>query len=143
MKRSTHRAVDRFGVSIERSLLDRFDRQIARKGYTNRSEALRDLIRDHLVEQEWTAGKEVVGALTLLYDHDVRELAETLGHFQHRAHALIRSTLHVHLDERHCLEVLVITGEAGAIREIADRLIGTRGVKHGKLTMTSTGKALT
>ncbi|MBI3810747.1 MAG: nickel-responsive transcriptional regulator NikR [Nitrospirae bacterium] len=132
----------RFGVSIDHHLLEGFDRLIKDKKYVNRSEAIRDLIRDQLVEEEWTFGKRVVGTITIVYDHDVRELGETLAHLQHRYHKAVQSTLHVHLDERNCMEVLVVMGKGAAVKAIADRLIGTRGVKHGKLTMTTTGKRL-
>ena len=132
----------RFGISLDHHLLEPFDRVIAKKGYTNRSEAIRDLIRQHLVEQEWEACKEVLGTLTLVYDHDVRELGEVLAHLQHRYNKMIKSTLHVHLDHHHCLEVLVVHGRSEQVQQLADRLIGTKGVKHGRLAMTTTGKAL-
>jgi CopG family nickel-responsive transcriptional regulator len=134
--------ITRFGISINQKLIDSFDKLSARKGYLNRSEAIRDLIRDHLVEREWSENKRVVGTITLVYDHDVRELGEALAHLQHRHHRLIRSTVHIHLDEHHCLEVLVVIGKSGMVKKVADRLIGTKGVKHGKLVMTTTGKAL-
>jgi CopG family nickel-responsive transcriptional regulator len=132
----------RFGVSLDHHLLEGFDRLIKDKKYVNRSEAIRDLIRDQLVEEEWKFGEKVVGTITIVYDHDVRELGETLAHLQHRYHKAVQSTLHVHLDERNCMEVLVVMGRGTAVRAIADRLIGTKGVKHGKLTMTTTGKTL-
>ena len=132
----------RFGVSLDHHLLQGFDRLIQDKKYVNRSEAIRDLIRDQLVEEEWKLGDKVVGTITIVYDHDVRELGETLAHLQHRYHKAVQSTLHVHLDERNCMEVLVVMGKGAAVKAIADRLIGTKGVKHGKLTMTTTGKAL-
>jgi len=134
--------IARFGVSIPHPLLERFDKVSAEKGYLNRSEALRDLIRDNLVEKEWAENKSIVGTITLVYDHDVRELGEVLAHLQHRYHHLIRSTVHVHLDHHHCLEVLVVMGKSGQVKKVADRLIGTKGVKHGKLVMTTTGKEL-
>jgi CopG family nickel-responsive transcriptional regulator len=135
--------LERFGVSIPSGLLARFDAQITRKGYSNRSEVLRDLIRDRLVEEEWKAGKgEVVGTVTLVYDHHVRELTRRLTELQHHHHGEILSTLHIHLDEHHCLEVLAVRGKAGVVRGIADRLIGTKGVKHGKLVTTTTGQSL-
>lgn len=133
----------RFGVSLDHHLLAGFDRLIKDKKYVNRSEAIRDLIRDQLVEEEWKFGDNVVGTITIVYDHDVRELGETLAHLQHQYHKAVKSTLHVHLDERHCMEVLVVVGKGSAVKVIADRIIGTKGVKHGKLTMTTTGKALT
>jgi CopG family nickel-responsive transcriptional regulator len=133
----------RFGVSLSSKLLKDFDGLISRKGYTNRSEALRDLIRDSLVQAEWEAGnKETVGAITLVYNHHTRELTHVLTDLQHQYHQNIISTTHVHLDEHNCLEVLVVKGRARDIKQIADRLIGTRGVKHGKLAMATTGKEL-
>ncbi len=136
-------AITRFGISLDRELLKNFDQLIARKGYTNRSEAIRDLIRDSLVQDEWEGGgKETVGTITIVYAHDTRELTEVLTDLQHHFYTSIVSTLHVHLDEHNCLEVLVVKGKGKDIKKIADRLIGTRGVKHGKLTATTTGKEL-
>ena len=132
----------RFGVSLDRHLLDDFDRLIAGKNYTTRSEALRDLIRDNLVGQEWDENKDTVGTITLVYDHHVRDLTEKLTDIQHDYQRLILSAMHVHLDHAHCLEVLAVRGKGREIRKIADRLIATKGVKHGKLTMTTTGKGL-
>lgn len=132
----------RFGVSLDHHLLDDFDRLIARKNYATRSEALRDLIRDNLVGQEWDENKETVGTITLLYDHHVRSLTEKLTDIQHDYEKLILSAMHVHLDHDHCLEVLAVRGKGREIRQVADRLIATKGVKHGKLTMTTTGKGL-
>jgi CopG family nickel-responsive transcriptional regulator len=136
-------ATTRFGISLDGELLDRFDRLIAQKGYQNRSEAIRDLIRDTLVMREWDAGTaETVGTITLVYSHDTRELTDTLTELQHKHHRAIVSSMHVHLDEHNCLEALVVKGRAKDIRAIADRLIGTRGVKHGKLALTTTGRNL-
>jgi CopG family nickel-responsive transcriptional regulator len=133
----------RFGVSIENKLMKKFDDLIERKGYAARSEALRDLIRDRLVEEEWESGdQETVGTITLVYDHHTRELDHALTDLQHRSFHQIVSALHVHLDAHNCLEVLVVKGKSRDIRRIADGLIGTKGVKHGKLTMTTTGKEL-
>jgi CopG family nickel-responsive transcriptional regulator len=135
--------VTRFGVSLEEGLLAQFDRVIARKGYTNRSEALRDLIRDSLVRERWEQGtEEAVGTVTLVYSHDVHELADKLTDLQHAHYRTIVSTLHVHLDPHHCLEVLVLRGKANELKAIADRLIGTRGVKHGTFSATTEGSAL-
>jgi len=135
--------IRRFGVSIDSKLLEDFDRLIREKGYNNRSEAIRDLIRDKLVQEEWELGtKETVGSVTLVYSHEVRELTEVLTGLQHEHHRSIISTMHIHLDEHNCLEVLVVRGKANDIKSIADKLIGTRGVKHGKLTLTTTGKDL-
>ncbi len=133
----------RFGVSIETRLLERFDHLIRGKGYGSRSEAIRDLIRDRLVREEWTVGtKETVGTITLVYNHHTRELSDHLTHMQHDHHELIISSMHVHMDAHNCLEVLVVKGKAKQIRALADRLIGTRGVKHGKLTLATAGKEL-
>ena len=132
----------RFGVSISSELLEKFDELIGSKGYANRSEAIRDLIRDYLVEYEWEADAETMGAVTMVYDHHMRELSESLVALQHDYHSLIISSMHVHIDEHNCLEVVVIKGKGSKVKEIADKLISTRGVKHGKLTMTTTGKDL-
>lgn len=133
----------RFGVSIPDSLLGDFDRLIGRKGYQNRSEAIRDLIRDSLVTEEWNKGKrEMVGTIALVYSHHTRELSRMLTKMQHDHFQTILSTLHIHLDEHNCLEVLVIKGKGEELQKISDRLIGIRGVKHGKLSLTSTGKNL-
>jgi CopG family nickel-responsive transcriptional regulator len=133
----------RFGVSITPLLLEKFDQLVKEKGYPSRSEALRDLIRDHLVEQEWEYGEtEVVGTVTLIYDHHSSNLLQLLNDIQHDYHSLIVSTLHVHLDHHNCMEVLVLKGSSFESRQIASRLISMKGVKHGKLTITSTGKDL-
>ncbi len=133
----------RFGVSIDSQLIKKFDALINRKGYATRSEAIRDMIRDTLVEDEWEAGaQETVGTITIVYNHHTRELEHALTDMQHKSFHQIISTLHVHLDAHNCLEVLVVKGKGQEIKKIADRLIGTRGVKHGKLTMTTTGKDL-
>jgi len=132
----------RFGVSLDHDLLDAFDRHIERRKYTNRSEALRDLIRDNLVGREWDENKETVGTITFVYDHHVRDLTSKLTDIQHDHHGRILSGMHVHLDHDHCLEVLVVRGKGSDIRKIADALVSVKGVKHGKLTMTTTGKGL-
>lgn len=135
--------ITRFGVSIDSQLINKFDALIGQKGYTTRSEAIRDMIRDSLVEQEWEAeDRETVGTITLVYNHHTRELDHALTDIQHKSFHQIVSALHIHLDAHNCLEVLVVKGKSSEIRKIADRLIGTRGVKHGKLTTTTTGKEL-
>lgn len=136
-------AIIRFGISIENPLLEGFDSLIKRKGYSNRSEALRDLIRDSLVMEEWeSATAETVGTITIVYSHDTRELTDTLTDLQHRYFDSIVSSMHIHLDAHNCLEVIVVKGKAKDIKAIADRLIGIKGVKHGKLSLTTTGKHL-
>ncbi|WP_027716714.1 nickel-responsive transcriptional regulator NikR [Desulfuromonas sp. TF] len=133
----------RFGISIDDRLLKRFDALIAEKGYGNRSEAIRDLIRGALVEEQWAReDEETVGTVTLVYDHHTRDLSDKLTEQQHSHHDAIVSALHVHLDAHNCLEVVVVRGKAGEVRRLADELIGTKGVKHGKLVMSTTGREL-
>ncbi len=133
----------RFGISIDDKLLESFDQLIEEKGYMNRSEAIRDLIRGALVEQKWEAGDaETVGTVTLVYNHHVRDLSDKLTEQQHAHHDQVISALHVHLDAHNCLEVLVLRGKARDVKKIADELIGVKGVKHGKLVMTTTGEEL-
>jgi CopG family nickel-responsive transcriptional regulator len=135
--------LSRIGVAIDSDLLQKFDDLIARKGYTNRSEAFRDLIRDELVEkQAEKPDAMVVGTVTLVYDHHVRMLGEKLTEIQHEAFHNVLSTLHVHLDHDHCLEVLILKGKSAAVRKLAEVLISTKGVKHGRLTITTSGAAL-
>lgn len=133
----------RFGISTDVHLLENFDRHIRQKGYDNRSEAVRDLIRAALVEQQGEDDEqEMVGTVTLVYNHHVRDLSDKLTEQQHAHHHQVVSALHVHLDAHNCLEVLVVRGRARDIRQIADALIGVKGVKHGKFVMTSTGEEL-
>lgn len=133
----------RFGISIDGRLLTKFDDLLEAKGYSNRSEAVRDLIRNALVEEEWGSGhEETVGTVSLVYDHHTRELSDKLTEHQHSHHREIISALHVHLDEHHCLEVVVLKGKAKKIKKLAEELIGTKGVKHGKLMTSTTGKGL-
>lgn len=130
----------RFGISINAALLENFDRLIEKKGYINRSEALRDLIRASLVEDKWENDEEeMIGTVTLVYNHHLRDLSDKLTEHQHAHHHQIISTLHVHLDAHNCLEVLVVRGKAREIKRIADELTCVKGVKHGKLVMTTTG----
>jgi CopG family nickel-responsive transcriptional regulator len=133
----------RFGVSMETELLEAFDRIIARKGYANRSEAIRDLIREALVEQEWQTGRETTcGALCLVYDHHSHDLAHKLTHVQHESLGTIIATLHVHLDHDNCMELIVVRGQAQELQSLADRIISTRGVKYGRLMIATTGSKL-
>lgn len=135
--------LSRIGVAIDSDLLARFDELIAERGYSNRSEAFRDLIRDELVQRAWERPDElVVGTVTLVYDHHVRLLNEKLTSMQHDHFHNVLSTLHVHLDHDNCLEVLVVKGKASEVRKIAEALISTKGVKHGRLTLTSGGAGL-
>lgn len=135
--------VVRFGVSLEEGLLKSFDSLIKKIGYQNRSEAIRDLIRDRLVAEEWKEEGETIGILGLVYSHEVRELTETLNKIQHEHFNLVLSSTHVHLDEHNCLEVVIMRGISSVIQEVANRLLSTKNVKHGKLIMTSTGEKIT
>jgi CopG family nickel-responsive transcriptional regulator len=135
--------LSRIGVAIDADLLEKFDDLIAQRGYTNRSEAFRDLIRDALIARtSERPDSHVVGTVTLVYDHHVRMLSERLTEMQHQAFHNVLSTLHVHLDHDNCLEVLVLKGKASVVRKMADALISTKGVKHGRLTITTSGAGL-
>ncbi|MDD2889404.1 MAG: nickel-responsive transcriptional regulator NikR [bacterium] len=135
--------VIRFAVSLPEDLLETFDKIISKKNYPSRSEAIRDLIRANFIEQEWTEGnKEVIGTISIVYDHDTRELLDKLMDFQHHHHSFIISSTHIHLDNHNCLEVIIVKGKGKDIKDMADKLISIRGVKHGKLSTTSTGKEL-
>src|SRR5271155_4813780 len=132
------RDLSRIGVSIDSDLLRRFDSYISDKGYENRSEAFRDLIRDRLVGSLVIAADAfVVGTVTLIYDHHTRLLPEKLTDLQHENHEIIISTLHAHLDHESCLEVVVLRGKSRDVQKLADRLISTKGVQHGRLVMSS------
>ncbi|RLE30681.1 nickel-responsive transcriptional regulator NikR [Candidatus Acetothermia bacterium] len=135
-------ALVRFGVSIDQELLERFDRQVVQRGYANRSEAIRDLIRERLVQEEWRRGEEVVGVIILVYDHHVREIEAKITDIQHELYSHVLASMHVHLDHDRCLEVVAVRGEGERIAELAARLIGLRGVRHGRLTATTTGREL-
>lgn len=132
--------VFRFGISLDKYLLDRFDRLIRGKNYTNRSEAFRDLIRQELVKKEWQEGKEVAGAITLIYDHHKRELLNNITDIQHDFQKLIISTQHIHLDHNNCLEIIAVKGSPKEVQKLSDTLKSIKGVKHGTLSMSTTGK---
>lgn len=133
----------RFGVSLNSDLLDKFDALCEERSYPNRSEAIRDLIRGVLVEKEQQlGGAEIAGVLTLVYDHHFSDLSQRLVEIQHDEHDVILTSVHVHLDHHNCLEVLILKGPGEAIKRLSDRLISTKGVKHGKLTLTTTGQGL-
>ena len=133
----------RFSVSLPGDLLDQLDEMCREKSYANRSQAIADMVRDRLVEHRQKANRGVIaGTITLVYDHHKPHLQATLTDIQHDHHKLIISTIHVHLDHHNCLEVLVVRGQAVVIKKIADELIAAKGVKHGKLTVTTTGKDL-
>lgn len=132
-----HDPVTRISISIEQDLLDSLDQLVKSRRYTNRSEAIRDLIRARLVEQEWKGNRTVIGTITLLYDHHVPNLPHKLTHLQHDSKARVISTMHVHLDHHNCLEVIVVKGRSRQVAELAHALISARGVRHGELTATS------
>jgi len=129
----------RFSVSMDEKLLGQFDEYLARRKYSNRSEAIRDLIRNVLVNEEWEQDSEVVGVVTLVYNHHQPQLQEKITELQHEFHHQITSTTHVHMDHHNCLEVTIVKGRASQVRELAEKLIALRGVKNGSLTMSSTG----
>ena len=133
----------RIGVAINEELLAQFDKLIDKRGYTNRSEAFRDLIRNELVKERWDSpNSEVFGTVTLVYDHHVRLLTEKLTSLQHKYHSSIISSTHVHLDHDNCLEVIVVRGKATAVQGLANALIAMKGVKHGRFTGTASGRDL-
>jgi CopG family nickel-responsive transcriptional regulator len=134
----------RFSVAMDDELLSDFDELVRSRGLgANRSEAVRDLVRDALVEGQWEdASEEIVGTVTMVFDHHASDLSEKLDSLQHAHHDQIVSSIHVHLDAHNCLEVLVVRGAAADVKSIADAILGTKGVKHGKLVMTTTGRML-
>lgn len=130
----------RFGVSLDKDLLSRFDLHRKAKKYTNRSEAIRDLIREDLIKKQWKEGKEIAGTITMIYDHHKRELLNKLMDIQHDFGDVIISTQHVHLDHHNCLEIIVLKGRPHQAAELADTLKAVKGVKHAALSMSSTGR---
>lgn len=135
--------VSRFGVSLETALLNKFDPLLKKLGYKSRSEAIRDLIRDRLVAEEWSVGDfKTIGVLSLVYNHHVRELSEALNRLQHQNLELVISSTHIHVDHHNCLEVIILRGKSNQIKKVADEMLSTRGVKHGKLIMTTTGSQI-
>lgn len=130
--------IERFGVSMPHDLLREFDRAIEDAGYANRSEAVRDIARDYLVQRQWQMPEgEVVGTITLVYDHHVPGVEQKLTEVQHDAEATVVCTTHVHLDHHNCVEVIVVRGAGEKIRRLADAMISLRGVKHGDLSCTA------
>lgn len=129
----------RTGISLERDLLERFDRMIGQKGYKNRSEAIRDLLRNHFIQEDIASDKVVVATLTLVYDHHQPKLSEQLIEAQHGYKGKVLATTHVHLDHHKCLEVIILKGRGTDAKRFADHLLSLRGVLHGKLVLTNTG----
>jgi CopG family transcriptional regulator, nickel-responsive regulator len=141
--RNIMETVTRFSISLDKQLLRELDRMCREKGYDNRSLAIADMIRAHLVEHRQQLGKgEIAGSITLVYDHHKHHLQDLLTDLQHEHREVIISALHCHLDHDNCLEVLAVRGKAADIKKLADELIAAKGVKHGKLTITTTGKDL-
>ena len=137
--------LERVGISLEDTLLEKFDRLIERRGYQSRSEAIRDLIRDQLVQEDWSERQdsgEKVAVVSIVYDHDSSSLSQKLTHIQHEHHRAVVSALHVHLDAHNCLEVLILRGKANEVISMGEGLISTKGVKHGKLVPATTGRGL-
>ena len=132
----------RFGISLEEGLLRNFDRLIRQRGYGNRSEAIRDLIRADLVSQEWREGGEVVGVVMTVFDHHRRNLLATLTQVQHESYSRVLASQHIHLDHDHCLETAIVRGKGEEVAELANRLKALKGVKHAALVMTTTGEKI-
>jgi CopG family nickel-responsive transcriptional regulator len=134
----------RFSVAMPVDLLEQFDQLVERRGLAkNRSEVIRDLVREMLVDEEWTdPSQEIVGTLTIVFDHHSTDLKGKIDHIQHDHHDSIISTMHVHLDAHNCLETIVLRGTSELVRSIADAILGMKGVKHGRLTATTTGSSL-
>jgi CopG family nickel-responsive transcriptional regulator len=143
MKNRNSQGVGRLSISLPHGLLKDLDQMVREKGYVNRSLMIGDMTRDWLVEHRTQHGdQEIAGTITLVYDHHRAQVQAVLTDVQHDHHHAIISTLHVHLDHDNCLEVIVVRGKAATVKKLADELIATKGVKHGKLTLTSTGKDL-
>jgi len=132
----------RFGVSIEDELLKKFDGLLKQEGYSNRSEAIRDLIRNNLVEKEWGEGGDVAGVIVIVYNHEKRELVNKITDIQHNFLEIIVSNEHIHLDKENCLEVIIVKGEAERIAKLANTLHALKGVKYCTLARATTGKEL-
>lgn len=129
----------RFGVSLDNTLLGSYDDLIRRQNYTNRSEAIRDLIRRELLKKELEEVREVAGAIVFIYDHHQRDLVNKIIDVQHNYQEIIQSSQHIHLDHHDCLEIVAVKGNAGAVSKLADSLKALKGVRHGSLSMSSTG----
>ena len=130
----------RFGVSLEKKLLQKFDKHIKKENYANRSNAIADLIRDKLIRQEWAEDKEVAGAIIMVFDHHQRDLVNNLTNIQHDYHKYIISSQHIHLDHDNCFEIVVVKGKPHKLEELANKLKSAKGVKHTSLSLATTGK---
>ncbi|HMP73087.1 MAG TPA: nickel-responsive transcriptional regulator NikR [Kiritimatiellia bacterium] len=134
--------LERFSISMDAALLKAFDRYLTARSYPTRSEGVRDLVRSALVNEAWESNQEVVGVITLVFDHHQRHLLDRMTEIQHRAHHAIVSTTHIHLNHHDCLEVIIVREKAGAVRKLAGQLIALKGVKNGNLSLSSTGDHL-
>ncbi|MCM8784820.1 MAG: nickel-responsive transcriptional regulator NikR [Candidatus Omnitrophica bacterium] len=132
----------RFGVSMEKSLLEKFDNFIKKQKYKNRSEAIRDIIREKFVEQEWEKGKNVTGCIVIVYEHDVREIVDKIIDIQHKFSSHIISSQHIHMNEENCMEIIAVKGEVEKIKELYFSLKSLKGVKYSKITKATTGKKI-
>ncbi|MBN2174621.1 MAG: nickel-responsive transcriptional regulator NikR [Bacteroidales bacterium] len=130
-------SVSRFGVSLEKELLEALDQYVAENHFKNRSQAIRHLVRNNLVEKKWESNQQVAGAISLVYDHHKRDLLNTLADLQHDYHDIILANQHFHLDHDNCLEIIAVKGEAFKLTLLANKLIAVKGIQHGKLTMSS------
>jgi CopG family nickel-responsive transcriptional regulator len=136
--------MERYTITIQEDLLERFDESIRKKGYKNRSEAFRDLVRDSLVEEEWAEETQKVAAtVTLVYNHHIPELSHKLTDLQHHHGKIVQAATHIHLDDENCLEVIILRGICKQVRHLAEKLISVRGVKHGKIVHTTEGDKIT
>jgi CopG family transcriptional regulator, nickel-responsive regulator len=136
-------SVARFTVSMDHRLMEQFDQLIKKKSYTNRSEAVRDLVRSAMVEEQWEKpGEKVAATVTLIYNHHTRELSDRLNEVQHHHGEIVVATTHVHLDNDNCLEAVILRGKSKQVRALADQLVALRGIKHGRAVFTTEGKEL-
>lgn len=136
--------LERIGVSLPSNLLQRFDEILSKRGYSSRSEGIRDAIREYIIDYEWISEVhgDRIGVISLIYDHNQRGVGDSLMDLEHEFVGIVVSTLHIHLDEDNCLEVILIKGDAEHIREIRERITALKGVKYVKLTTVSPGKGL-
>jgi CopG family transcriptional regulator, nickel-responsive regulator len=135
--------ITRFGVSMEKELVKGFDALIKKAGYPSRSEAVRDLVRKSMIKDEWQdPNSNVLATVSILYRHHEHHLSDSLADIQHHHHELIISTTHVHLDADDCLEVIILKGKAGKVRKLAEQMISAKGVRHGGVVYTSSGKSI-
>ncbi|MBN1185259.1 MAG: nickel-responsive transcriptional regulator NikR [Bacteroidales bacterium] len=129
-------SVTRFGVSLEKELLEALDQYVKENKFSNRSQAMRHLIKNNIVEKKWQCDNIVAGSITLVYDHHKRDLLNNLTEIQHDHHDVILSSQHIHLDHHNCMEIIAVKGKASVLTELSDKLIAVKGIQHGKLTMS-------